>query len=53
MQQHLDGPIHRKAVAHVEAERLRNERLGSQQGAAAAAVVRIPYGRFLSSTSCF
>jgi len=40
LQQHLEGPAHRKAEARAEALRLRNERLGANRGAAEAAVVR-------------
>ncbi len=40
LRQHLEGPAHRKAEARAEALRLRNARLGSNRGAAEAAVVR-------------
>jgi hypothetical protein len=38
--QHLEGPIHRKAVAKEEAKRQRDLQLGAHRDAAASAVVR-------------
>ena len=40
--QHLDGPIHRKALAKAEAERQRDLQLGANKGAAESALVRAP-----------
>ncbi len=40
--QHLEGPIHRKALAKAEAERQRNLQLGANKGAAESALVRAP-----------
>jgi hypothetical protein len=39
--QHLDGPIHRKALAKAEAQRQRDLQLGASKGAAESALVRM------------
>lgn len=38
--QHLEGPIHRKAMAKAEAQRQRDLQLGASKGAAESALVR-------------
>lgn len=38
--QHLEGPIHRKAMAKAEAQRQRDLQLGAHKGAAESALVR-------------
>lgn len=38
-QQHLTGPIHKKALAKAEAQRLRDLQLGANRGAAESALV--------------
>ena len=38
--QHVEGPIHRKALAKAEAQRQRDLQLGASKGAAESALVR-------------
>lgn len=40
--QHVEGPIHRKALAKAEAQRQRDLQLGASKGAAESALVRLP-----------
>ena len=48
---HLDGPVHRKALAKAEAQRQRDLQLGASRGAAESALVRSVCGSRDTSSS--
>ena len=50
---HLDGPVHRKALAKAEAQRQRDLQLGASRGAAESALVcTIPGSKVIYSAQC-